>query len=156
MDVMSDIHDEPPDDNEAFANLDESLDDEDALGHGPEGGRDLGTDIVVDHKELQEVGAELDDPEQMAMLDGAMDDPDGIGPPTDADDDTAGWDVDPVSTATAGEQTGIGADGDAVTDDVLVDVPEVPDDLELELAATDPAELDRIPDDAPGSDSARW
>jgi hypothetical protein len=136
MDVMSDIHDEPPDDNEAFANLDESLDDEDALGHGPEGGRDLGTDIVVDHKELQEVGAELDDPEQMAMLDGAMDDP--------------------VSTATAGEQTGIGADGDAVTDDVLVDVPEVPDDLELELAATDPAEMDRIPDDAPGSDSARW
>ena len=33
--------------------------------------------LVVDHRELEEVGAELDDPEVLAILDGGIDDPDG-------------------------------------------------------------------------------
>lgn len=68
--------------NEAFESLDEALDEVDGqrgfIG-GPEGQRDLDSDLVVDQAELQEAGAELDDPEQMALLDGAMDDPDGTG-----------------------------------------------------------------------------
>ncbi len=71
-----------PDENEAFENLDEALDEADAqrgfIG-GPEGQRDLDSDLVVDQAELQEAGAELDDPEQMALLDGGMDVPDGKG-----------------------------------------------------------------------------
>jgi hypothetical protein len=94
----ADVFDEPPDDNEAFANLDESLGDEDILhpGEGPEGRRDLGTDLVVDETELHEAGAALDDPEQMSMLDGGIDDPDGTDPSDlapQADDPDAGWDV---------------------------------------------------------------
>jgi hypothetical protein len=92
----ADVLEEPPDDNEAFANLDESLDDEDNLqpGEGPEGRRDLGTDVVVDELELEEAGADLDDPEQMSLLDGGMDDPDGSGAaPGESDDPDAGWDV---------------------------------------------------------------
>jgi hypothetical protein len=156
---MSDQRDEPPDENEAYANLDEALDDEDASGVGPEGGRDLDTDIVVDEKELHEAGADLDDPEQISLLDGGMDDPDGSGPPPHCagDEDTAGWDVDPVTLdGDGGAQSDVGADGDAVSDDILDDVPDLEDDPELELIDADAEELDRIPDDAPGADSARW
>jgi hypothetical protein len=162
---MSDIFDEPPDENEAFENLDEALDDEDAVGGeaggGPEGARDLDSQLIVDRAELEEIGADLDDPEQMSILDGGMDDPDGSGPPPGprGDDDTAGWDIDPVTAAdgegAAGAQNDVGADGDAISDNVLDDVPEL-DDPELELIDEDPSELDRIADDAPGADSARW
>ena len=34
--------------------------------------------LVADQVELQELGAELDDPELMAVLEGGIDDPDGI------------------------------------------------------------------------------
>jgi hypothetical protein len=158
---MSDIFDEPPDENEAFENLDEALDDEDGVrpGDGPEGERDLDTDVLVDRAELEEIGADLDDPEQMSILDGGMDDPDGSGPPlrSDGDDDTAGWDVDPgTADQGGGAQSDVGADGDAVGDDLLVDVPDLDDDPELDLTDVDATELDQVPDDAPGPDSARW
>ena len=38
----------------------------------------------------------------------------------------------------------------------LIDVPDIEDDPELELIDTDPADMEQIPDDAPGADSARW
>jgi hypothetical protein len=156
---MSDTFDEPPDDGEAYESLDEALDDEDLPGSGgshPEGERDLDTDLVVDQTELEEAGAQFDDPERISILDGGMDDPDGSGPPDDDEDDEAGWDVDPVEADREGEQSDVDADGDEVTDDVLLDVPEIDPDPELELIDTDPADLEQIADDAPGADSARW
>jgi hypothetical protein len=54
--------------------------------------------LQVDDRELEEAGAELDDPEDLVTLEGGMDDPDGLGGPTnrevarDADDE--GWDLD--------------------------------------------------------------
>ena len=38
--------------------------------------------LQVDERELEEAGAELDDPEQIATLDGLIDDPDGLGGPS--------------------------------------------------------------------------
>jgi hypothetical protein len=56
-------------------------------------------ELEVDDRELEEAGAELDDPESMAVLSGGIDDPDGLGSPSPdarakkSDDD--GWDLDP-------------------------------------------------------------
>jgi hypothetical protein len=152
----SDTFDEPPDDNEAFANLDESLDEEDvfAPGTGPEGERDLDTDLIVDQEELDEAGASFDDPERISLLDGGMDDPDGSGPANLDDDDEAGWDVDPlqrrgVSAWNEGDE--IDADGDAEPLSRLLDVPEVEDDDDPSSGV----DFDQIPDDAPGLDGGR-
>ncbi|MCL2395311.1 MAG: hypothetical protein FWC87_11575 [Acidimicrobiaceae bacterium] len=165
MTASPDQLDEPPDENEAFANLDESLDDEDAYGSafevGPEGERDLDVDLTVDQMELEEAGANFDDPERVSLLQGGMDDPDGTGPPEV--DPERGWDIDPCwerprSSGGPGPYAGFandaGADGDAVSDDCLLDVPDGPGDPELEISPA--ADLDEIPDDAPGSDSAHW
>jgi hypothetical protein len=161
-----DTPDEPPDNNEAFASLDESLDDEDAYGSafepGPEGERDLDAELTVDEAELEEAGANLDDPERLSLLDGGMDDPDGVGPAPSVDEER-GWDVDPRwerpraeggAGVYPGEASYADADGDAVSDDCLLDVPDLPEDPALEI--TPAADLDELPDDAPGSDSARW
>jgi hypothetical protein len=52
--------------------------------------------LQTDERELEEAGAELDDPESMATLDGGIDDPDGVGAPsgrgTPADEE--GWILD--------------------------------------------------------------
>jgi hypothetical protein len=56
--------------------------------------------LQADERELEEVGAEFDDPEAMATLDGGIDDPDGMGGPvpgTAADEE--GWDLDAPVTA---------------------------------------------------------
>jgi hypothetical protein len=156
---MSDIFDETPDENEQYESLDEALDEEDLPGHSgaSEGARDLDVDVIVDRTALEEVGAQLDDSEQMSMLDGGIDDPDGAGPPAARDDPDAGWDVDPVvADHEQGQQADAGAEGDAVTGDVLEDVPELQQDPELEIVATDALELEEVSDDAPGADSARW
>jgi hypothetical protein len=158
--------DQAPDDNEAFENLDEALDDEDAYGSafrpGPEGERDIDDDLIVDQEELEEAGANFDDPERLALIDGGMDDPDGAGPAPKADPER-GWDIDPCwerprsdggRGTYAGAASSWDADGDAVSDDSLLDDPDLPDDPELEI--TPVGDLDEIPDDAPGSDSARW
>jgi hypothetical protein len=151
----SDSFDTAPDDNEAFANLDESLDDEDSVrpGHGPEGERDLDTDLIVDTEELEEAGALLDDPERIALLDGGIDDPDGSGPPAFEDDD-AGWDVDPLQRDAVrdwSEGDEVDADGDAVPSSRLLDLPEVDDDDDPSAGI----DFDQIPDDAPGLDGDR-
>jgi len=52
--------------------------------------------LQVDHLELEELGAELDDPEKMAVMDGGIDDPDGIEIPVGKGEtwqDEAGWDL---------------------------------------------------------------
>lgn len=128
---MTYIPEDPPDENEAFEPLDESLDEEDLPGHGggPEGERELDRDLITDRTALREVGADLDDPDRIALLDGGMDDPDGSGPPRDDE--------------LLPEEAPEGTDGEDV-------------DPELEEIDTDATDLDGIADDAPGPDSARW
>jgi len=66
----------------------------------------------VDERELEEVGAELDDPEQIAVLDGMIDDPDGAGGPSthalEREQDPEGWDLDAPLSAPAVDDTGEG------------------------------------------------
>jgi hypothetical protein len=151
---MTYIPRQPPEDNRQYENVDEALDEQDATGEGS-GQRDV-EDMTADRTELEEAGADLEDAGQISMLDGGIDDPDGSGPPEHRDDE-AGWDVDPVTADRGGgEQADVGAEGDAVTEDELIDVPDIEDDPELELIDTDPADMEQIPDDAPGADSARW
>lgn len=84
---------------EGYESWDEALDDEDGLDPGargnPEGERALDRQLLVDRREVEELGAQLDDPERFATLEGGIDDPDGadIGAnPESADDE--GWDLD--------------------------------------------------------------
>ena len=52
--------------------------------------------LQLDHLELEELGAELDDPEKMAVIEGGMDDPDGIDPPVGGavhGEDEEGWNL---------------------------------------------------------------
>jgi hypothetical protein len=153
--IMTNIPNQPPEDSEQYEDVDEALDEQDATGEGS-GQRDI-EDMTVDRAELEEAGADLEDEGQISILDGGIDDPDGSGPPEDRDDVEAGWDVDPVTADRGGgEQADVGAEGDAITEDELIDVPDLEDDPELELIDTDPTDMEQIPDDAPGADSARW
>ena len=91
-----------PLDTETFEAWDEALDGVDEveldLFDRPNGERALDVQLVVDERELEEVGADLDDPEQFAVLDGVMDDPDGLGAATASklarETDDEGWDLD--------------------------------------------------------------
>jgi hypothetical protein len=87
---------------EAFEQGDEATDDASRIS--PDLVEDIELDpslnptLQVDDRELEEAGAEFDDPEQMVTLEGGMDDPDGLGGPTtrahgqaDAED---GWSLD--------------------------------------------------------------
>jgi hypothetical protein len=50
--------------------------------------------LVADERELEELGAQLDDPERVVTLQGGMDDPDGIDPRLPRNpDDREGWDL---------------------------------------------------------------
>ena len=66
----------------------------------------------VDERELEEVGAELDDPEQIAVLDGMIDDPDGAGGPSAhtvaREEDPEGWDLDAPLASEPVDDTGEG------------------------------------------------
>lgn len=151
---MNHIPEEPPDENEQFENLDEALDAEDLPPNraGPEGQRELDSDLVVDQRELEEAGAATDDPDRIALLEGRMDDPDGSGPPMDRENHEAGWDVDPLA----------GPNGTDVDSPDLDAGPadETEEDAEsdpaLEVVDVDPNDMGQVPDDAPGPDSARW
>lgn len=59
--------------------------------------------LQVDERELEEAGAELDDPEDMVTLLGGVDDPDGRGEPTRRSrsrrEDEGGWTLDVPETA---------------------------------------------------------
>lgn len=86
--------------SEALEPWDEALDEDDEVdpeaAERAEGERSLDRQLVVDQAELEEAGAELDDPERLAVLDGGIDDPDGVGWTGDdagrAEDE--GWDLD--------------------------------------------------------------
>ena len=84
---------------EAFEEGDEALDertrtDPDFL-ESVELDPSLDPTLLLDERELEEVGATLDDPESLATLDGGIDDPDGIDPPPSrASSEDEGWDLD--------------------------------------------------------------
>lgn len=91
-----------PLDSETFEQADEALDAEDAFSSqdadGPEALATRNRQLPIDDRELEEAGANLDDPEQLAVLDGGIDDPDGVGGDEvgtrsrSAEDE--GWDLD--------------------------------------------------------------
>lgn len=88
-----------PLDTETYESWDEALDDEDGLRPeargNPEGERDLDRQLVVDNREVEELGAAPDDPEHLAILDGGIDDPDGADlPRRPLREDEEGWDLD--------------------------------------------------------------
>lgn len=61
--------------------------------------------LQVDERELEEVGAELDDPEAIVLLDGGGDDPDGLGEASSRtlarrEEEEEGWELDaPIVTS---------------------------------------------------------
>ncbi|HEX4218051.1 MAG TPA: hypothetical protein VHZ02_06780 [Acidimicrobiales bacterium] len=102
---MPDSDDWSPDlplDTETFEQADEALDEDDGLSpqdaNGPDSLAPRNRQLPIDDRELEEAGAELDDPEQLAVLDGGMDDPDGVGGDEvrtrSASPDDEGWDLD--------------------------------------------------------------
>lgn len=162
---MTDVYEEPPDENEQYENLDESLDEQDLPGHGggPDGARDLDLDVVADVKALAEVGANLDDPDQMSLLDGAMDDPDGVRPGRTSDEEDAdidaGWGSESPSRdrdLDLGPGPSRDAEVPAPGDEAAIMARHEDEDPELAITGTDPADLEQIPDDAPGPDSVSW
>jgi hypothetical protein len=86
---MSQNDDWSPDEplgTEAFEQGDEALDEDSRIDPGliedVEGDPSLGRALRMDERELEETGAELDDPEVLVTLEGGMDDPDGLGEPS--------------------------------------------------------------------------
>jgi hypothetical protein len=66
--------------------------------------------LQVDEREVEEAGAELDDPEDLVTLQGGMDDPDGLGEPSprarSRREDDEGWDLDTPLTVDDEEAEG--------------------------------------------------
>jgi hypothetical protein len=93
--------DESPE-TEAFEQGDEALDEaariDPDLVEAIENDPSLDPTLQVDERELEEAGAELDDPEMMVTLEGGIDDPDGLGSPSSSSrsrhGDEDGWDLD--------------------------------------------------------------
>jgi hypothetical protein len=94
-----------PSGSDPFEQGDEALDEKIALDpsflEAVELDPSLDPNLQADRRELEEAGAELDDPESMATLDGGMDDPDGVGGPAVATgaEEEEGWDLDAPITA---------------------------------------------------------
>ena len=74
-----------PQETEIFEQGDEALGEEErlnpAFSEAVQNDPSLDPTNVVDELELEEAGAELDDPEAMVTLSGGIDDPDGLGGP---------------------------------------------------------------------------
>jgi hypothetical protein len=89
-----------PSGSEAFEGGDEALDEvsrtDPDFAESVQLDPSLDPSLLLDERELEEVGAKLDDPEAIATLDGGIDDPDGIGdrPPGRTSGDEEGWDLD--------------------------------------------------------------
>jgi len=111
--------DDDPDGTETFEQGDDAIDEASRLD--PDFQEELELDpsldptLQVDDRELEEAGAELDDPEQIATLDGLIDDPDGLGGPSthtrEREEDTEGWDLDVPLTSAPVDDTGAGLTG---------------------------------------------
>jgi hypothetical protein len=88
--------------SEAFEQGDEALDEgtrvNPRLLEEIEADPSLDPALQLDERELEEIGAVLDDPEDLATLDGGIDDPDGIerpaGSPRAQSDHDSGWQLD--------------------------------------------------------------
>lgn len=105
---MSQNDDWSPDEplgTEAFEQGDEALDEgiriDPDLAEATENDPSLDPMLQVDERELEEAGADLDDPEVMVTLEGGTDDPDGLGRPSSSvlsrHEDEGGWDLDAPS-----------------------------------------------------------
>jgi len=87
---------------EVFEQGDEALDEDSRLDpdllEAVEDDPVLVRTLQVDERELEEVGAEFDEPEDIVTLEGGMDDPDGLGEPPRHTlarrEDKEGWDLD--------------------------------------------------------------
>jgi hypothetical protein len=147
---MTDISKQPPEDSTLYEDVDEAVDEQDAVGEGY-GQRDI-EDMTVDRAALKEIGGDLEDDDQISILEGGIDDPDGSGPADDEGDVEAGWDVDPVTAdRSGGKQPGVATEGDEeVAEDELI--PDVEDDPDFEEIDTDPADLEKIPEGYPNVD----
>ncbi len=87
---------------EAFEQGDEALDESSRVD--PNFIEELEQDPTLDpalqgdERELEEIGAEFDDPEKLAVLEGGIDDPDGVSDPgsvtSGQGDEAEGWDLD--------------------------------------------------------------
>jgi hypothetical protein len=92
--------------SEAFEQGDEAIDDasrfDSSLVEGFEQDPSLNPTLQVDERELEEAGAEFDDPERMVTLDRGIDDPDGLGEPMSSTrrrlQGEGGWDLDAPMT----------------------------------------------------------
>ena len=107
-DIMSQNDDWSPDEplgTEAFEQGDEALDEgarvDPDLVEAIESDPSLDPMLQVDERELEEAGADFDDPEVMVTLEGGSDDPDGLGRPSSSSrsrhEDEDGWDLDAPS-----------------------------------------------------------
>ncbi len=91
-----------PLDTETFEQGDEAFDEASRLRPNEvedvEQDPSLNPTLQVDERELEEAGAEFDDPERIVTLEGGIDDPDGLGDPSigaGRQDETAdGWTLD--------------------------------------------------------------
>lgn len=87
---------------EVFEQGDEALDEDTRIDpdliEAVEDDPSLARTLQVDERELEEVGAEFDDPEVIVTLEGGMDDPDGLGEPSSRAlsrrEDNEGWELD--------------------------------------------------------------
>ena len=102
---------------EAFEQGDEALDEsrriDPDLVESVENDPSLDPALQVDERELEEVGAELDDPEAIVTLEGGIDDPDGLGEPSSRtlarrEEEEEGWDLDApgVASTEADDESG--------------------------------------------------
>ncbi len=102
---MSQNDDWSPDEplgTEAFEQGDEALDEDSRIDSSfiedVEQDPSLNPTLQSDERELEESGAELDDPEELVTLSGGIDDPDGLGEPTSRtrsrSEGVGGWDLD--------------------------------------------------------------
>ncbi len=90
-----------PSSAESFEPGDEARDESERtdpeFGEAVEGDPSLDPTLQVDERELEEAGAEFDDPEEMVTLEGGIDDPDGLGEPPGRTrsrrEDEDGWDL---------------------------------------------------------------
>jgi hypothetical protein len=99
--------DEPPG-SEAFEEGDEARDEQSRIDaeffEDVELDPSLDPTLLLDERELEEAGAEFDNPEKIATLDGGIDDPDGIDDPS-------------VRRSLRDDDEGYGIDGPALDDD---------------------------------------